>query len=239
MPYKTFQNGVVLPASDVQLLMDQSVIHVANAGALTSIPTPDEGMVAYVEAPGVHVRRVGGTWVCLARSLVVNAATDLDSFPFAAVGTKARDLGTGLEYVHNGSNWFIAPGQVLASMVGPTGNTGGAGTLVGTVVSTPVLRTGQRFKVMADFSQFSLAVGIASVATKWRNDPAAVTSALFDRMVTSRTVGTATSQVTSGRGCRALDAAVTDARVTAGIFIDTGNSNVYGVDGTHLWIESA
>jgi hypothetical protein len=52
MPRKTFIDGDVLPASDLNnFLMDQSVMTFATAAARsTAIPTPTEGMVSYLES---------------------------------------------------------------------------------------------------------------------------------------------------------------------------------------------
>lgn len=239
MTYKTFQDGVVLPASDLQMLMDQSVIGVANADALGAIPTPPNGMVAYVQNIGLHVRRVTGGWVPLSSRVNLADAAAIDTFPFPVVGLMAREIQTGFDYQYSPTGWFLIPGQTLAAMTGPSGNVGGLGTLIGTVISTPPLRVGQRVKIISEFSQFSSAAGSSQVMTRWRNHADAVTFADADGNVVSRTVAPGGGQVSSGRGCNALVTAGTAARISAAIFSADAVSSVYGADGTFLRIESA
>jgi hypothetical protein len=50
MAYKTFTNGSVLPASDVNsFLMDQMIMTFADSAArATAVPTPVAGMITYL-----------------------------------------------------------------------------------------------------------------------------------------------------------------------------------------------
>lgn len=157
----------------------------------------------------------------------------------AVNGDYWSDTTTGFLYRYNGTKWLIAAGQVLASMVGPTSSIGGtAGTLIGTIISTPVLESGQKFKLMANFSQFSSTSAASEVQTRWRNNASDVSYTTADGVVSSRTAGPA-NIVDGGRGAGAILTTTANAKVSAGIWTASANSAVYGQDGTHLWIESA
>lgn len=155
-------------------------------------------------------------------------------------GLKFYDTDTGLEWYNNGTAWKLTPGQVLASMVGPAANTTGAiGTIVGTVISTPVLPVGQQVKIVSNFSQYRAVPGSSYISTDWRNNASDVTSSARDGQVASRVHSDSNAQVVSGRGCNILWTTTTAAKVSAALYIRDANSGVYGVDGTHLYIESA
>lgn len=62
MPYKTFEDGVVLPAADLQLLMDQSLIAVDTDVERDEIPAPSEGMQVYRRDTKQVERFSGGGW---------------------------------------------------------------------------------------------------------------------------------------------------------------------------------
>ena len=69
MPRKTFIDGDVLPASDLNLLMNQSVMTFATAAArTTALPTPTEGMVSYLEDTNQLFIYSGSAWVAIATS---------------------------------------------------------------------------------------------------------------------------------------------------------------------------
>lgn len=155
-------------------------------------------------------------------------------------GSYWTDTTDNLLYRHNGTKWLIAPGQILASMIGPTTNTVGNGFNVGPVISTPIVPIDQRVKIVANFSQYNInSSGPSVVATYARNNAENVTDVAFDLKIVSRTHSSAASFVASGRGCAALMTATVAAKITATIVVSDSNSGVYGADGTHLWIESA
>lgn len=65
MPFKTFVSGTPALASDVNTyLMEQAVMTFANATARdTALPTPNEGMVAYLEGSNHFTIYDGTQWV--------------------------------------------------------------------------------------------------------------------------------------------------------------------------------
>jgi len=67
MPIKIFQNGYPLPASDINTyLMEQSVMTFASSTArATAIPTPNEGMLTYLEDTNVFQYYTGSAWADL------------------------------------------------------------------------------------------------------------------------------------------------------------------------------
>lgn len=67
MPIKIFQNGYPLPASDINTyLMEQSVMTFASSTArATAIPTPNEGMLTYLEDTNVFQYYTGSAWANL------------------------------------------------------------------------------------------------------------------------------------------------------------------------------
>lgn len=71
MAYKTFINGYVLNASELnQYLMDQSVMVFASAASrTTSLPTPLEGMVTYLQdINSLEFFNQGGEWVSISNT---------------------------------------------------------------------------------------------------------------------------------------------------------------------------
>jgi len=70
MAYKTFANGFPLPASDLNnFLMNQSVIVFASAAArTTTLPTPVEGMLTYLEDTNAFEGWTGAAWEAIAES---------------------------------------------------------------------------------------------------------------------------------------------------------------------------
>lgn len=167
-----------------------------------------------------------------------NTERDASSPTTGALWNSTTD---GFVYRYNGTSWLYAPGQILGSMVGPATNQSGLNTLVGTVVSTPVLAIGQRVKIVASFSQYlTTGTGSAVAETKWRNNATNVTATTFDGSAISRAAIAASGVAGSGRGANLLVVAAAAAKISAGIFIGgSATSGVVGADGTYLWIESA
>lgn len=162
-----------------------------------------------------------------------NAAT-------AVTGDYWSDTTDGFLYKRTGSTWFLAPGQLLGSMVGPTSNTtGAAGTLVGSIVSTPVLAIGQKVKITSRFSSFNGGGNVSTIDTSWRNSATNVTNAVRDGFTTSRGHTSSPGTVGTPGGGFLIVSASAAAKISAGIFLADGSSAVYGADGTYLAIESA
>lgn len=112
MGYRQFADGEVLLAADVNaLLMRQVVIRVPTADALAAIPSPDLGMVAYVEATDTHVRYSAGGWRPLSGELgaVVSDRSSLDQS--GAVG--ADVVHTDVEVVLTAGTWLVQGGATL------------------------------------------------------------------------------------------------------------------------------
>lgn len=156
-------------------------------------------------------------------------------------GTTFRTSDTKLEWFRVGSDWFLTPGQVLTSMVGPTTNTIGSGTLVGSVISTPVLPIGQQVKIIASFSQYlTSGTGAPAADIRWRNNAADVTNTTYDGAAVSRVQIATAGTVSSGRGANLLFTTTTNAKVSVGLWVGGGaTSGVFGADGTYMRVESA
>lgn len=154
-------------------------------------------------------------------------------------GIEFQTTDTNLVWQRSAGIWSLVPGQILASGIGPTTSSTGAGTLVGSIISTPVLPVGQRLKIVSSFSQYTNGTGTSVIDTKIRNNAANVSVADFDMNVPSRAYNAGGALVTSGRGCTALFTTTTAAKVSMGIFVASAASILYGLDGTHYWIESA
>lgn len=105
MPYKTFQDGLVLSASDMQLVMDQSVIAVANPAALSTIPAPVNGTVAYVTNYEVHVRLYRGNWIPLSGRITAANPAALDTFPFPVDGLTAYVVSERTVWRYVAGDW--------------------------------------------------------------------------------------------------------------------------------------
>lgn len=207
---------------------------------------PLAGISAQPAGPFITLRRDTGApqpMVSASHLLTLTPITDAQRLALAGAdlfeGMRVYCTDTGLEWIYRGSTWFLTPGQILAELAGPTGNTGpGINVQVGTTISTPVLPIGQKYKVFANFSQYSNSTAISVVATKVRNNAADVTAATWDTRIGSRASGPS-GNVVSGRGASALLTTTVNAKVSAGLFLDNGNTLVYGADSTFLWIESA
>ena len=157
----------------------------------------------------------------------------------ATAGDYWSDTTTNLLYRHNGTAWLIAPGQTLASMVGPAASSGvGAGAVIGSVISTPTLAVGQKLKIFSRFSQYNPSGVTSVIDTSWRNNAANVSDTQRDGRVQSRGSAAGAGFVVSTSNV-ATYTTTTSAKVSAGIFLNDATSGIFGADGTYLWIESA
>lgn len=155
-------------------------------------------------------------------------------------GLRFWTTDTLLDWVYDGAKWLIAPGQVLATMEGPTGNTSGNGAIVGSVMSTPVLSVGQRFKIVGSASAFATTPGgLGEYRLNWRNASADVTFAAFTGQQTRRSFSSNASSVGSSLSFSVLGTASVAEKVSAALYTAQPQSSVYGADGTRFWIESA
>lgn len=143
---------------------------------------------------------------------------------------------------HDGSNWFLAPGQVLASLVGPTVNVTAAQAIVGSVISTPTLAVGQKLRIFSHCSPYNQSTaGVGDAFLKWRNNASDVTFAAFDGSLNLRGYSSAASTVTTGPAVGAtLFTTTAAAKVSVGLFNGASPSAVFGSVGNEarLWIES-
>ena len=165
-------------------------------------------------------------------------STQRENLTGMPIGLSYYETDTTLEWTWTGL-WRLKAGQTLASMIGPVGNTVGAGVLVGSIIRTPVLPIGQRVRIMSSFSQYKTVAGIGIVRTVWRNSATDVSFATFDGRVSSRAYSPSNSAVVSGRGCSAMFTTTVAERISAAVYTEVAADGVYGADQTHLWIESA
>lgn len=225
-----------------------------SALSLSPSTTGSSGSVAFVSAtsagsgPYISLRRDTGSpapVVYASNLLALTPITDAQRLALTGLdlfdGLRVYCTDTRLEWRYVGGAWFLTPGQVLASMTGPTTNSIGVGTAVGSVISTPPLSVGQSVKIISSFSQYlTSGTGTASVDTRWRNNAADVTNTTFDGYGVSRVSVATAGTIGSGRGANMLVTATTAAKISAGIWVGgTAVSAVYGSDGTFLRIESA
>lgn len=163
---------------------------------------------------------------------------------YAGLTFRTSDNGGFEWYNTNGTSagWRVSGGQILASINGPTGNTGGstAGTLVGSVASTIVLPVGQRFIVQATCSPYSNAASLpAEVACQWRNNAADVTFATYNARQVGRGYSAGGNLVLTSASFTMAGTTTVAAKVSAALYTVTAISQVYGADGTQLMIVSA
>lgn len=145
----------------------------------------------------------------------------------------------GYLYRYSGSVWMFAPGQLLASMTSGSNFSGAAGTLVGTIASTPVLPIGQRIKLVASYSQFRAgAAGDSVTQMNIRNSPTSVSYTTFDKSQTGRAYSPAAGNVVDNTTLVTVFTTTAAARVTAALYLAQANSGVYGPDGIDLLIEA-
>lgn len=157
----------------------------------------------------------------------------------ATTGDLWVSTNDGLLYRYSGTAWLLAPGQLIGSMSASGNFTGGAGTLVGTVASTPVLPVGQRVKVTASYSQFRAAAAGESVTQlNIRNSATQVTYATYDKSQTGRGYSPAAGNVVDNTTLVTTFTTTTAQRITAAIYVAAANSGVYGPDGIDLLIET-
>lgn len=156
-------------------------------------------------------------------------------------GIEFQTTDTNLTWQRRSGTWFIAPGQVLGAMTGPATNvTGAAGTLAGTIVSTPVLPVGQRVKVFAFYSQYTTGTANANYTMlRVRNNAADVTYAIADMVVGMRGYSAATSGVHDSVTPAGIFTTTVAAKVSAGVYLASGTTGIYGQDSFQMWIESA
>lgn len=158
----------------------------------------------------------------------------------AKPGDEWFDTGTGLTWQYVGSTWLLVAGQVLANMEYATNATGASGTLVGSVISTPVLPVGQRVKVSASYSQYASAATTASfVVMQSRNSATDVTYATYDKRSGTRGYSVTSGAVHTSVSPTHFLTATSAAKISAAIYLATASSAVYGGDLIQLWIESA
>lgn len=160
-----------------------------------------------------------------------NAAT-------ATNGDYWADTTDNFLYRHNGTSWFYAPGQRLGYM-SATATNGVTNTIIGTVVSTPVLPVGQRLKVKSSrVSGSATGAGPISYALLIRNNASDVTPALYDKDRLSRAYQGGGSLVVSVPGVETEFVTTAAAKVSAAIVLGSGTWTTFGADGQELWIES-
>lgn len=138
------------------------------------------------------------------------------------------------------AGWRIAPGQLLASFVGPVANTSGPGAIVGSVTSTIPLPIGQKFSIHAFYSGFaSSAGGIGEVTLNWRNASADVTFTTRDGFQLGRSYSVQASFVGASNSFALVGTTTVAAKVSAAMYTVNALSGVYGADNTQMFIRSA
>ena len=95
--YKTFTNGSVLPASDVQTyLMDQSVmVFSSSATRAAALTAPVEGMLTWLQDTNKYENYNGTAWVALGGSGVLQVVSTTKTDTFTMASTTYADV-TGL-----------------------------------------------------------------------------------------------------------------------------------------------
>lgn len=155
-------------------------------------------------------------------------------------GLRVRTTNNGLySWVYTGGAWQLEAGQVLAQTESSTSVTGGAGTIVGSIVSTIALPIGQQVKVSACYSQYSTAVVPSNVVLQSRNNATNVSFATYDKRTGTRGYSTAASQVQNSSTPFHFLTTTVAAKVSAAIYLNSASCGVFGGDNILLCIESA
>ena len=97
MAYKTFTNGSVLPASDVQTyLMDQSVmVFSSSATRAAALTAPVEGMLTWLQDTNKYENYNGSAWVALGGGAILQLLSTAKTDTFSTSSTSHVDI-TGL-----------------------------------------------------------------------------------------------------------------------------------------------
>lgn len=165
--------------------------------------------------------------------------TQRNAYP-AVSGDYWYDTTLGALMVRSGTTWLYAPGQIIGYMTSSATFTGAAGTLVGSMVSTPVLPVGQRVKVFASYSQYSTAnAGQSQVRLAMRNNASNVTAATFDKKSDTRGYSPSAGNVVNTSTPAFVYTTALGARITAALYLQGATSGVFGGDGIELWVETA
>jgi hypothetical protein len=133
MPRKTFMDGDVLPASDLNLLMNQSVMTFSTSAArTTAISTPTEGMVTYLEDSDLISIYESGAWRTSLNPrggiLQVQSTTKTDAFTMAS-STFADVTGLSVSITPKSSS-----SRVLVNVSLSGGGNPGASALLGRIM---------------------------------------------------------------------------------------------------------
>lgn len=165
--------------------------------------------------------------------------TQRNAYP-AVSGDYWYDTTLGALMVRSGTTWLYAPGQILGYMSAGSNYTGASGTLVGSMVSTPVLPVGQRVMVTASYSQFSPnAGGQSQIRLAMRNNSANVQVSINDKKSDTRGYSPTAGAVVNTSTPTFLYTTALGARITAAIYLANSTSGVFGGDGIELWVASA
>jgi hypothetical protein len=161
MAIQTFVTGQILTAAQVTALQAQAVMTFTDEAARTAaLPSPTEGMVAYLTAPTIP----------------------------AATGTTAL-IPTGVMTVYNGANW-VCTTQVASNSAGTSGafTTGYADVTIGAAVTSVTLQTGTtalvsytaRILGTGNYAVVSVKTGTVAASDNW---------GAFNQSTTAITVG--------------------------------------------------
>lgn len=153
--------------------------------------------------------------------------------------TRWFEADTSLEWEYRAAKWYLVPGQMIDYMVGPTTDVEGIGSIVGDIVTTPNLMGGQKIKIVARFNQYNTVVGVSNIRIAWRNSATPIDSASYSGSWLSKVDSAVSTRVVTGGGSAFRVANVDNTPIQAAIYIAGTNSGVRGVDGVHLWLESA
>jgi len=143
---KVFTAGQVLAASDVNSTVDQTVMVFADSAArTTAIPSPTEGMVAYLEDTSVLFFYNGSAWVPVdttasgLASFVVDTTTARTLTTAADSGKTIRFTNAGATTVTVDASTDLAVGarvDIIADGAGAVTITADTATIAGAAVST-------------------------------------------------------------------------------------------------------
>ena len=205
----------------------QRVSHIRLALASTGSSTATfDPWIAYGNSNSMSGLDAGRT------SLPVNMVYD---------GLEYLSTDTGLRWTRLGGVWRLSPGQILASITYPASNvTGAVGTLIGSILSTPILPAGQRLKIFFNASVYSVAAGTNSISIRPRNSATNIAyTGTAGLNAAVRGYDAAAGAVHATVSPQYFMTTTTNAKVSAAAYLNSANTGLYGADVAQMWIESA
>ena len=188
MAYKTFTNGSVLPASDVQTyLMDQSVmVFSSSATRAAALTAPVEGMLTWLQDTNKYENYNGTAWVALGGSAILQVVSVSKIDAFTTTSTSYTDI-TGLTASITPSSTSSQILVLSKVSINPRVNSiGDIQLLRGATVIGGGTVVGSRSSGMSSFFT-NATLGTGDLVTNFLDSPASVSSQTYKLQVRTQT----------------------------------------------------